>query len=538
MTNTDFSQDASASISSHRRAPLSRIEWLFLIVAPLVVALVAVSLGKDGDWDFANYHWYNAYAFLNGRLGFDMAVAHQPTYYNPVVDVPYYWLATHVSSWAAVFAIGLVQGLNIVALFFIARASLSDDLPHRRLLCIGLALAGGCGATAVSMIGRTAYDNVLSTLVLAGLAVLLSAPRRPLIVFIAGIFLGSAAGLKLVEMFYCIGFAAALFVIPGDLKSRATRVIAGAVGGLLGWILFGAYWAWVMWHNMGNPFFPYFNTLFHSPLVGTGDFRNTAFLPETLFQALAFPFRYLLDWTRADDVPFRDFFFAISYVAIPVATAFWIAGRAARDGFVTREAARILFVFVAVCYVPWLFMFAVHRYLVGLEILSPVLIVAAIGMLPFAFRRRAIAAAVVIALALAGGLYSFGVRAPLGDPYVQMINAPVIPHPDNTMILMTGTMPLAYLIPELPPQIPVLRVSNYMTDADDHTLMTAQMRMRSDAFKGEMYFLISEFEMDWAKGDAKLFGFTFDPASCATFETNLGGPYRFCTLTRVQKAAN
>jgi hypothetical protein len=521
---------------SRTRARLSRGEWAFLIAVPLVVALVAMALGKDGDWDFENYHWYNAYAFLHHRLGFDVAVAHQPTYYNPFEEVPFYWLATHVGSWLAVCAIGLVEGLNVVPLFFIARAALAPGVPHRRILSVGLALAGMCGATAVSMIGRASYDNVLSALALGGIAVLLSGPKRMGLVFLAGFLFGAAAGLKLVEMFYCVGFAAAVLVIPGNLKDRTKCIAAGAAGGVAGFVLLYGYWARVMWHTMGNPFFPYFNSIFNSPLILQGDYRNTQFLPQTIAQAIGFPFFYLRNFAQADDVPFRDLFFIFAYVAIPLAAIFWALGRAARDSLITREAARILFVFVAVSYAAWLAVFAVHRYIVGLEMLSPILIVAAIGLLPLARNTRVSAAAAAIVLALLGGMYHFGVRAPLGDPYVQLIDPPRIPHPDSTMILMTGLMPLAYLIPELPPQIPVLRVSSYMTDADDHALLTARMRARSDAHQGDMYFLVSEFEFDWAVNDAKRFGLALDPAACQKFSTNLGGPYRLCEVTHAQAA--
>ena len=29
----------------------------------------SVLLGKDANWDLKNYHWYNAWAVMNGRLG-------------------------------------------------------------------------------------------------------------------------------------------------------------------------------------------------------------------------------------------------------------------------------------------------------------------------------------------------------------------------------------------------------------------------------------------------------------------------------------
>ena len=53
--------------------------------AACVVAAGArsIGLGKDVNWDLRNYHWYNAWALLNGRLGWDLAPAQLQTYYNP-----------------------------------------------------------------------------------------------------------------------------------------------------------------------------------------------------------------------------------------------------------------------------------------------------------------------------------------------------------------------------------------------------------------------------------------------------------------------
>src|SRR5690242_18849643 len=66
---------------------LSRNEWLFLALSVIGWSLFVISLGKDTSWDFRNYHWYIPYALLNDRLGLDVAVAHQASYYNPLLDV-------------------------------------------------------------------------------------------------------------------------------------------------------------------------------------------------------------------------------------------------------------------------------------------------------------------------------------------------------------------------------------------------------------------------------------------------------------------
>src|SRR5262245_28802961 len=99
---------------STRAFKLELREWIFLGLTILFWAGFVVLLGKDTSWDFRNYHWYNPYQLLNGRQTIDVAVAHLGSYYNPYIDVPFYLLATHTTSWFALGVLGAVQGANIV----------------------------------------------------------------------------------------------------------------------------------------------------------------------------------------------------------------------------------------------------------------------------------------------------------------------------------------------------------------------------------------------------------------------------------------
>src|SRR6201996_53965 len=105
------------------RAPLrlSVQELAFLGLVMLFWAGFVIVLGKDTSWDFRNYHWYAPYAFLNNRLAVDMAVAHQASYYNPFLDIPFYLLATGTHAWIALGLLGMVQGANVVPLYLIGR---------------------------------------------------------------------------------------------------------------------------------------------------------------------------------------------------------------------------------------------------------------------------------------------------------------------------------------------------------------------------------------------------------------------------------
>ena len=107
--------------------------------------------------------------------------------------------------------------------------------------------------------------------------------------------------------------------------------------------------------------------------------------------------------------------------------------------------------------------------------LAPLLIVAAVGLLPAGAARP---------LSGAGGLWpspclvtarsDFLERAPVDDPYVQ-VALPPIPHPDHTMVLMTGDAPMGFIATTLPPQIPVLRIDGWMVQPRDGTRITSDM---------------------------------------------------------------
>ncbi len=133
-----------------------------------------ILLGKDTSWDFRNYHWYAPYALLHHRMGIDVAVAHQASYYNPYLDVPFYWLATHTRAWVALGMLGAVQGANLIPLYLMAvpRSGWRRASRTARSWPAALSLLGLVGALTLTEFGTTYYDNVMSVLVLSGLAIL------------------------------------------------------------------------------------------------------------------------------------------------------------------------------------------------------------------------------------------------------------------------------------------------------------------------------------------------------------------------------
>jgi hypothetical protein len=518
-------------------------EYLFLAATILGWAILVASAGKDPSWDFRNYHWYIPYAFLNGRMNIDVAVAHQATFYNPFLDIPFYLLATHTHAWFALGMLGAVQGSNIVPLYAIARSLLMFD--NKRLLAAIVSFVCMTGSLTIHLAGTTYYDNVMSVFVLAGLALVITQRNRlkagtlaegAWIAGVAGLLVGSAVGLKLPEATFALGFAATLLILPGSLAGRATRLIAGGVGGAIGFGIFAGFWMSKMAHLTGNPLFPYFNEYFNSPLALHASYRDMRFIPKRLDVQLLFPLLFSMDWGLADDLPFHDIRVGLAYVVIIATPIFLLISRRRTKELVASDAVAALVGFAAVSYLSWLKIFAIYRYILLLEILAPILIVSCIALWPFAERTRLVLCATLLLLAVGTMKVSMSGRMPATDPFIQVTTPPIL-HPDRTMILMTGETPMGYLTPSLPRQIPVVRIDGWMIQPSDGSMLTAETRARVGAFAGDIYVIFGAFEAARNRNALKDYGLAIDSPKCRNVVTNFGESYRFCPVIRTQSPA-
>ena len=66
--------------------------WVLFGVVPLLSGLTSLWFGQDITWDLRNYHYYNPYAFLHDRMGYDIAPAQLQSFFSPYLDIPFYLL--------------------------------------------------------------------------------------------------------------------------------------------------------------------------------------------------------------------------------------------------------------------------------------------------------------------------------------------------------------------------------------------------------------------------------------------------------------
>jgi hypothetical protein len=133
--------------------------WPAIFATCLIAAgLVSIALGKDANWDLRNYHWYNAWALLNGRLGYDVAPAQLQTFHNPLADLPFFFLvqgledprpiAFAMGAWVAVAAFFLLRILTLLFPF-------DRDRANGALWVTAAALIGLSGVAGLAAWGAT-----------------------------------------------------------------------------------------------------------------------------------------------------------------------------------------------------------------------------------------------------------------------------------------------------------------------------------------------------------------------------------------------
>jgi hypothetical protein len=351
-------------------------------IVPLLCGLLSLAMGQDDGWDMRNYHLYNVHALLNGRMALDMSPAGFQSYFNPLLDVPYFLLTKWLPAPVAGFVFGVLHGLAFVLVAAIVRQFVANG--RTALL---LAIAGMMSAAFLSELGNSMGDNLTALLVLGSLYWLLrrweqlpacrGAGLRALLG--AGAVMGLGLGLKLTNATFAVGACVALLVLSAPLRQRALAAFLYGVGVLAGMAATSGYWMFRMWSSYGNPLFPQFNNIFHSPMAAELGVLDEGHLPRSPVEALLWPFVFTRNISRIAEVPIQQIIWPLLYTAVVVWAVVALLRRVqgARGKAAAQPAlaprALFLLVFFAVSYVVWVRLFSIYRYLVPIELLAPLL---------------------------------------------------------------------------------------------------------------------------------------------------------------------
>ncbi|QGZ41026.1 hypothetical protein IP92_03657 [Pseudoduganella flava] len=440
------------------------------ILVPLLCGLMSLAMGQDDSYDMRNYHLYTAHALLNDRLGVDLAPAGFHSYFNPLLDVPYFLLTKSFPAPVAGFVFGALQGLAFVLVAAIARQLLG---PGRLALLLGL--AGIAGAGFLSELGNSMGDNFTALLVLASIYWLLRhweqlsarGSRAVRVLLAAGALMGLGLGLKLTNVSYAVGACAALLTVAAPLWTRVRVSFVFGIGVLAGMAATAGYWMLRMWSTYGNPLFPQFNNIFHSPMAAEFGVIDLIHLPRNAGEALLWPFVFTRDMSRVAEVPIHQIIWPLLYVAVAAWGVMTLLrkARASRGGQGDpgglAPGGVFLLVFTAVSYLVWMRVFSIYRYLVPIELLAPLLFWLLLHTLATPSVARRVGGGLLLAASLA--VLPFTTWGHAGwAKHAFTADRPPIARPDRAVIFVSSATdaPISWLAQFMPAEAAVIGIGS------------------------------------------------------------------------------
>lgn len=397
------------ALGQARRAAI--VDFVGFFLSPILLGLSgAFLLGPDANWDLANYHYYNAWAFLNGRIDYDVAPAGIQTFFNPILDLPFYWANAHLPPRLTAFCLASVQGICISAVYAMARRLLFPrPLGRDALAAMAVAFVAIVCPASLFEIATTFYDYVGAVALTVGCALLMpgaaASPRAPPVslsrVILSGLILGGAAAAKETNIPLMAGIGFAIPLLGGTGREAASRFVVFGAGALAGALALGGWWALFLWRDFHNPIFPMYNAIFHSPLAPLDITGGTRWGAHGWFEWLFFPFVLLRHPLRGGEFAFRDPRLAALLLAVPIGL-FLLAvtrrRRAEADSLARIRFLQFLLAGLFLAYLFWLLAFAYERYALALEVMAPLVCALVAAELPWQRWRVPIGGAVLAVL--------------------------------------------------------------------------------------------------------------------------------------------
>jgi hypothetical protein len=444
---------------------------LFALGAVLWTCLT-LRQGYDLDWDVLNYHFYNGFALVHGKVFTNLAVSMQQSYFPPLMDAAFYLLVRLLPATGVALVIAMFQSLAFPLLFQIARLLLAEMFGsglRLNIIAFAVALLGAVAPVNIREAGGALGDTSSAVLVLAALLLMVDTMTRQSATIslrrmaVAGTLAGCAAGLKLTNMSFALGLvgglAAALLLLRDriDRRSWLLATTAALAGMAAGFLLTYGWWGLLLYRHLGNPVFPNFNQFFRSPYAAPASYADPSFQLPTLRDKILFPFARAPIIGQLNPAGLFDLRMALG---LPLCLLGLLATCFRRPGIAHRAHVRaadaVILVFVPVSYVGWLLVFPINRYLVAADMVAPLACV--IGAITL-WRARTVAwtMTIVLAVALPASAYvSRDIwwlpgwhRHGDGSGYFDVRFAP--PRGlDGGVVAMTNDLPISFVIPFFP----------------------------------------------------------------------------------------
>ncbi len=513
------------------------VQAFFVHLLPLILALITGALisylaGQDQNWDLLNYHFYDAFAFLNHRAYLDFAPAGIQTFNNPLVDLLPYLFFSHLPTYISGMLLGAIQGLNLWLIYELCLLVLKRYIKSNAIYTFSFLIAflSFFAAGNLSEMGSSMGDNTTGIFVLSGLLLLLlvhvknyTKNKTMAINFLSYACFGIAAGLKLTNTVYLVAALCVELMNWSGLIAFLKKTILNLTGSLVGIIISYGFWGIYLYDRFANPIFPFYNHLFKSKYYPLVNFSDPRFFPHSFLQWVFYPFYFMHTQHLAAEVFYRYDGLAFAYASVLILLFAFLYKKVFMKNmyFNMGKPQRIVLFFITLGYILWLFEFSIYRYLIPLELLSILVVV----IVSFVLIKRV---GLVIALSLLLGIVIIATVRPMNwgrAPWQKSLFIIKLPYEiqDSSVILMSYSQPVSFLVPSFPKSVPSINIDSSLSSVNNPHTPTQQFirSMVKGYLKSDKTFYAIETSPN-KQIEVKAFAkYGFTPYSCKQIGTNV-----------------
>jgi hypothetical protein len=425
-----------------------RTRWFFAVA----YGFIGLVMRQDATYDLRNYHFFAPYWVFINHLH-SIAASGEQTFINPLISTPFYFGPRYLPPMLFQFIIGTVQGLSGPLLYLIAR-----ELRLSKPVAIFAAFSGMVAATALSEIGNAQGDTLIAPLLFGALLFILRVANRPLMpsrnrlrtMALAGLMAGAAVGLK--ETVVCIALALGVLTLTSsrhwDLALK--NAVALSAGLIVGYIATYGWWAIVLTVKFHDPLFPMYNEIIKSPWAQPTKNVGWDRSLHSISAIISYPFRFAHNGLITGVVPFRQLSFPILESLFALALVVKVKNVLTRRRW-NEDNAHLgaLCAFFVSAYLLWCWTTGIYRYVVVLEMLTPIFLILVIKYIGDGVNvtRWAIPLAVLVVLSVivTQRVPNWGRTNFTWHYFTVAVPAPL--NHANTTIVFVGDSPTSFIIP-------------------------------------------------------------------------------------------
>lgn len=523
-------------------------QLIYLFFLMCIFGAWSIFMRQDIGWDLLNYHFYNAYALIHHRLGWDLAPAQMQTYINPFFDVFNYAFITTQKPRVTAFILGSLSGITAFFLFKSAWILFSEAEQRQRIFYATLAtILGMTGMAGMWQLGTTSNDTKVALFVVLALYCMLKviiskdSVTQNSYVITAGLLLGLVTGFKLTAACYAVGLFVGFALCRYPERRNLKQLVFCMIAAIIGFVIADGYWMWTLYQHFKNPLFPYYNTFFHSPYADIGSYVDERYHPHTLFQYIFLPFYLLRSNHALPDMQTHDprlmmvFILVILFAIVTLYRKYFYVDKVQSKFFLIPEWRFLLITFL-ISYLLWLIQFTIYRYAMPLEIFSGLTIVYIIQAIFNKASVRFWALLIVAAwLILNTSVVDSGGRMRFDKTYFS-VDVPSLPA--HSLIITTSGGAVGYLVPFFPSDSRFVGANNNFNAPGHTNLSQKAVEIIIKTYTGPMYSLTPMADKNDLSKVLHFYHLVPITSKCVTFRSNVHDEFYFCQLIKKSGAHN